>query len=321
MVSVCIPTFNQGAYLPLAIKSVLSQDYDDLEVVVSDNHSTDGTSEYLATVRDSRVRVVRPEQHLPMADNWRFSVRQSSGKYFNVLCSDDMLLPGYVKKLVQVLDNFPTVAFVHCAARFIDAEGRSIGIYPLERRSFCRDGKEEFLRYLFVPRCILSTMMIRRGSYDKVGGFGAWRYVGDWDLELRLLQVGDVAFHDEVLAQYRIWSTPLRTARIIDHLVEIRDLYETTVAGMLRTQPELSCAARKARSRRALAWALQLRHLVEKENFELAAQKVMSIDNGRAVRLALKMQRSQILSSLISTCIRGRWRFRHGLRSLIYNHR
>jgi len=140
--------------------------------------------------------------------------------------------------------------------------------------------------------------------------------VGDWDLELRLLQSGDVVQVNKVLAQYRYWSTPQRQARILQHLDEVVRLYETTVAEILQHYPQLEVAARNARKRRALVWALQLGQLVDKGDFEQAARLITKIDNSTAVHLALKLQRSKVLSSLIAACVIGHHRLRQRVRAL-----
>jgi glycosyltransferase involved in cell wall biosynthesis len=120
MVSICIPTYNQVEFLPAAVESALAQDFPALEVVISENLSTDGTAAYLAGLRDPRLRIVTPQRHLTMSDNWRFCVDQSRGHYFAILSSDDILLPGFAKKLAAALEAHPDAAFVYCALQTIN---------------------------------------------------------------------------------------------------------------------------------------------------------------------------------------------------------
>jgi glycosyltransferase involved in cell wall biosynthesis len=315
-VSICIPTFNQVEYLHSALESALKQDYDNLEVVISDNHSTDWTFEYLSRITDSRVRVVRPDKHVPMMDNWRFCISKSQGDYINVLSSDDLLFPDYTKKMVTILQSYPTAAFAYCSARLIDKEGNILGIRPYHGKNFFRNGSKELKNYLLQPVCLPSAMMMRRNSYERVGGFRTWKVVGDWDVMLRLLQIGDVVYHNEILAQYRIWSAPERDARFLTHLEEVVKLYETTVAEILRHHPELIGDGRRARRRRAIVWALQLGRLVDERKFQQAARLIMKIDDSKLVCLALNSQRSKLLSYLTSACMEGRWRLRQKIRLL-----
>src|SRR5689334_18057331 len=121
--SICIPTYNQIQFIRPAVESALAQLYGSYEVVVSDNHCTDGTSEYLASLKDDRLRVVRPPEHLPVAKNFDFCYNQSRGELINFLSSDNVLDPEYASKIVPFLLKHPTAAFAYCGATLIDGEG------------------------------------------------------------------------------------------------------------------------------------------------------------------------------------------------------
>ncbi|MCB1792022.1 MAG: glycosyltransferase, partial [Gammaproteobacteria bacterium] len=84
LVTVVIPVYNQNdAFLRQCIDSVLEQDYPNLEVLVSDNHSNNGCSDVILSYADSRLRVVRPPVHLPMVQHWAFAVFQARGEYLS----------------------------------------------------------------------------------------------------------------------------------------------------------------------------------------------------------------------------------------------
>src|SRR5713226_5637047 len=72
-VSICIPTYQQAPYIRQAVESALSQEFDDFEVVISDDQSTDDVRSYLLSLNDGRLRIVRPRHHLTMAENWALS--------------------------------------------------------------------------------------------------------------------------------------------------------------------------------------------------------------------------------------------------------
>src|SRR5437016_3748887 len=187
-VSICIPTYNRAPYLHLALGSALNQDYDDFEVVISDDNSTSEIRDYLSSVKDERLRVVRPGRHLEMSENWGFCVNQSRGEYFSILSNDDLLLASYVSRLAAKLKSYPSAAIVYCAAQLIDENGREIGIERHVGGGFLRKGSDEIKRFIRGAGCVLPSMMIRRDCYESAGGFGSWGIVGDWDLELRLLR-------------------------------------------------------------------------------------------------------------------------------------
>jgi len=92
LVSIVIPVYNQKIqYLQEALESALNQTYTTIEVIVSDNHSTNDVPAYLASVEDDRLRVKKPEQFLPMAQNFQFAADQATGEFVVFLCSDDYL--------------------------------------------------------------------------------------------------------------------------------------------------------------------------------------------------------------------------------------
>src|SRR6266849_2891943 len=98
-VSICIPTYQQAPYIRQAVESALSQEFDDFEVVISDDQSTDDVRSYLLSLNDGRLRIVRPRHHLSIAENWAFCVSQSQGTYVNALLNHEVLYPSYGKKL------------------------------------------------------------------------------------------------------------------------------------------------------------------------------------------------------------------------------
>jgi glycosyltransferase involved in cell wall biosynthesis len=122
LVSVGLPTYNRGAQLRRAIESVLAQDYPNLELVISDNGSTDET-EALCTEfsqKDSRVRYIRQAVNRGMAYNFRTVLEESRGEYFMWLGDDDWMDANLVSSCVRVLLEDPSQAIVsgmpkHCS--------------------------------------------------------------------------------------------------------------------------------------------------------------------------------------------------------------
>jgi hypothetical protein len=92
MFSVVIPTYNRSNLFPLAVQSILSQTYDDFEVVVSDNCSTDDTRAVVSQFKDPRVRYVRTPRHMVIADSWEFGRTQTRGQLILMLSDDDAMV-------------------------------------------------------------------------------------------------------------------------------------------------------------------------------------------------------------------------------------
>jgi hypothetical protein len=83
-------------------------------------------------------------------------------------------------------------------------------------------------------------------------------FVIDWDLQLRLLLLGDVVYHDEVLAEFRVWETPERKRRLLQCIEETGRLYNTRIAEIVSLRPELKADAEKARRARAVSLSFGL---------------------------------------------------------------
>lgn len=120
-VMVLTPVYNGAAFLRECIESVLAQDYDNWEYLIVDNRSTDGTlaiaQKYAA--RDPRIRVTTNSQFLSMPQNFNHAFRQVSpdAAYCKVICADDWILPGCIRKMVALAENHPNVGIVGCYQR------------------------------------------------------------------------------------------------------------------------------------------------------------------------------------------------------------
>jgi glycosyltransferase involved in cell wall biosynthesis len=203
LVSICIPAYNAERFISDTLESALRQDYSHLEILVSDDGSTDRTLELVQAYQSRGVRVIRQDNNLGMTRNMNAVIFASAGKYAVKLDSDDLLEPGYVSRLVPVLEAHPSVAFAHCACRLIDVDGKFLGYERSIHGSFIRSGLEEWPRYVLGPRAV-HILMLRREAFDAVGGYNdSFIRSQDWKLERDLLCVGDVYYCDQVLAHYR----------------------------------------------------------------------------------------------------------------------
>ena len=203
LVSICIPAYNVEHFIRETLESALAQDYPNLEIIVSDDASTDRTPEIVAGYESKGVRLIKQAKNLGMTANMNAVVRASQGKYVFKLDSDDLLEPGCVSSLVPVMEAHPRVAFAHCACRLIDVDGNFLGYERDIHGSFLRSGLAEWPRYVLGPRAV-HLLMLRRTAFEAVGGYDeSFIRSQDWKLERELLKIGDVYYHDQVLAHYR----------------------------------------------------------------------------------------------------------------------
>lgn len=128
-VTVGIPVYNDERYVEAAIEDILAQTYRNLEIVISDNCSTDNSREicWRYVSKDSRVRYVRQERNFGPHANFRYLIDQAQGKYFMWAASDDRWDPEFIERLVGSLEQEPEAAVAFCPYVEIDEQG---GLLP-----------------------------------------------------------------------------------------------------------------------------------------------------------------------------------------------
>lgn len=153
-VSVVIPTRNRAHLLRFALKSVLAQNYKNLEIIVCDNYSKDQTREVVASFCNRDIKYVRTNKVLSMPDNWEFALGQASGDYITYVSDDSYLLPESVKIAQMELEKFreSVVVWRHCAyfsSEWFEFARRNILYIPkTTSQSLILDSKEN-LKKLF----------------------------------------------------------------------------------------------------------------------------------------------------------------------------
>ena len=103
--SVVLPTLNRASYLSFAIRSVLNQTFENLELIVSNNSSTDNTEQIVKSFSDKRIRYVKTEKIIPMNDSWDFALGYAEGEYVTFLGDDDAHSSIYLESLKKVIDE------------------------------------------------------------------------------------------------------------------------------------------------------------------------------------------------------------------------
>jgi glycosyltransferase involved in cell wall biosynthesis len=186
-------------YLREAVASIVGQTYREFELVISDDHSTDGTATFLAEVTDPRVRVIRPPRHLGLVEAHAFGVAATASELVALMGQDDIAEPERLARQVALLDSDPSVDLVGCWCSMIDLRGRRLG--ALHYAVTPDDIRARIVRNTHVP---VPSMLFRRAAYDAAGGFTAdCDYAFDYDLVSRLARRRAVANVPEELVRVR----------------------------------------------------------------------------------------------------------------------
>ena len=194
-VSVIIPTHERRATLPIAIDSVLEQNYPIHELFVVDDGSTDGTADEIAQ-RYPEVHLIRQDNHgVSHARNQ--AIKQSSGDWIALLDSDDRWYPDKLSRQVKALQAAPQHRLCHCDEHWL-RNGKRVN----PRHKHRKHGGDVFEQCL--PLCCISpsAVMIHRSLFDDVGLFDeSLPACEDYDLWLRICAREPVLYVDECLLE------------------------------------------------------------------------------------------------------------------------
>lgn len=129
-VSIGLPVYNGGHYLPGAIEAILAQSFTNFELIVCDNASTDQTQAICTAfaARDSRVRYHRNEENIGAAGNFNLAFRLARGELFKWAAHDDLHAPDYLQRCVDALDEHEEAVLAHTGAIVIDADGQPVPV-------------------------------------------------------------------------------------------------------------------------------------------------------------------------------------------------
>lgn len=243
LVSIIIPVYNQHVrYLSEAIASALAQTYGFIELVVSDNHSTNDVPAYLNTIHDKCLRVVKPPVFLPMVQHFQYAADQATGDYIMFLCSDDWVYPTCVEVLIHAMQADSTIVVGYGEIESVNNDNlEDIKFYYNRKNSGIRSAKNS-LNELLRARPVFGWIpggIMRRSAYQQVREVlsGSFNYSFDFALLFKLHELGNVVYVDTPVAKFRFW-TPQQGKQGGDRMLEsITDVGR--ICTMLETSPAL----------------------------------------------------------------------------------
>lgn len=205
-VSVCIPTYQHAVFLPTAIESVLRQTFEDFELIVVDNASTDNTEEVVSRYvkSDPRVRYFRNASNLGMVGNWNKCLEYSAGDYVKILCSDDVLAPECLQVAVEALDRLPNVGLVTCGRQVVDENLGFLHVLQFSETAGVWSGEDAIRRSLEKLNPIGEpTAVVFRRRLAARGFNPLVNQLADIEMWLHILQQSDLYFDPRPLCQFR----------------------------------------------------------------------------------------------------------------------
>ena len=211
-VSVIIPCYNQGQYIEEAVESVLDQTYQDFEIVIVNDGSTDEfTNNLLNNYNKPKTRVIYTKnQGLASARN--NGIEEAKGEYILPLDADDKVGKEYLENAVKILDENPGIGIVYCKA---ETFGAVIGKLEIPEYS---------LEDMLIDNIIFSSGFYRKEDWEKVGGYDPKMLYGweDYDFWLSLIETGVLVHRiPKTLFYYRIAEDSMVRTKTKDQKVEM----------------------------------------------------------------------------------------------------
>ncbi len=197
-VSVIIPTYNREKTIFRAVQSVLEQTYTNLEVLVIDDGSTDGTAAIVNGIKDDRVKYVALEQNGGPSKARNVGVEMAEGEWIAFQDSDDCWHKNKLESQIEYVEDNPQYSLVYCMSMTWFQNGKTIVVPP----SPLPDVMEGKMLHTLLQRNVIDTptMFIKRECFLNVGGFDVtYKALEDWEFMIRFAKVYEIGYIPEIL--------------------------------------------------------------------------------------------------------------------------
>lgn len=207
LVSVHVVTYNQRPFIEETLNSILEQDYEALQIVVSDDGSTDGTAQLVesyASRYPDKIVAITGGPNLGISGNSNRCLKACTGTYVAFLAGDDLMLPGKISRQVEWFEEDPQRALcAHDVEHFDSSTGRRLRLHSDISKPRTGSGTAEFLRWGYFSAT--SSIMVRRsvipayGFDERIAVHSDWKFAADC-----LVMGGGFGFVPGVLGRYRL---------------------------------------------------------------------------------------------------------------------
>ncbi|MDQ1254422.1 MAG: hypothetical protein QG646_3663, partial [Euryarchaeota archaeon] len=210
LVSICIPVYNAEKTIVSTLQSIITQTYQNIEIIISDNASADNSLDLIEEFTDPRMAIYKNSVNVGAEKNFTKCIDLATGDYIAIFHADDIYTPEMVEKQVRTFQENPSIGAVFTAATYINEDNEKIGESKLPDAikgkkkcdfgeifiSLLRDGP-----FLMCPSAMVKSKLYRELNPFKYEQFGT---SSDLDMWLRILEKHPIVILEERLLNYRI---------------------------------------------------------------------------------------------------------------------
>jgi glycosyltransferase involved in cell wall biosynthesis len=208
-VSINMPCYNDSQWLDECLHSILTQTYQDFEIIIVDDGSTDNSKQIIQKyLDDDRIRYFY-QNNEGFSGATNRGLKESKGRYISFISPDDLWLPHKLEKQVSFLEKNKNIDMVHSDVYHIDSEGK---IIKQRRPNISKNiSKKELINGLFLRSIKIchQTVMIRKDCFKEVGFFDNKIIASDYDMWIRLANKHNIDYIDEPLTKKRFHKNQL----------------------------------------------------------------------------------------------------------------
>jgi glycosyltransferase involved in cell wall biosynthesis len=204
LVSICIPTYNRAGIIRRAIDSAICQTYQNTEIIVVDNASTDDTAKAVKSISDPRIRFVQQRENTGIFGNFNRCIAEAKGDFIHILHSDDYIDPTFTETCVKFFEEHPDVSLTFTSARYISGDDKSQSYSCLKDLIF--KAPAGFRKILTQQISIICpSVMVRKSVYAEIGKFSLeYPYAADYYQWLKISQKYTIGFVHDAWINYSI---------------------------------------------------------------------------------------------------------------------
>ncbi|VXC81003.1 glycosyltransferase [Pseudomonas sp. 9Ag] len=246
-VSVMMPTYNAESFISEALDSILSQDYSDFQIVVSDDASTDGTASIIRRYKEKfpdKIIAIFNSVNLGVTANCNLALKYCDGDYVSLFAGDDVMLSGKLSRQVALMDSDPECVLCYHPVEIFDSDTNKILYVTNQHRGEDVYSTEDLLLKGGIPGGC--SIMVRRSAIPEGGYDERLKTVSDWLLFLEISRKGNLQKVDEVLARYRkhVGGVSRQTYSLLAESLYALDVFQDRVRGA-----DTSLLIKKAKAR------------------------------------------------------------------------